>query len=836
MRFLLLAWRNTLRNPRRTALTITAIALGVAALVMAWALFDGGNAQMVENMTASYSGYVQIHRHGYEDDPTTLDLVFRHSEVKEALSHSPHVVAMTERLENRVLISTETYARGIILAGVDPEQEKGVTNIHQKMVEGRYLNREDRRGIMLGSGLARTLGVKVGGEIALVGQGMYGSIGADRFRVEGIYDTGNEMADNLQAFITLPEADELFGADGQLTSIALKLDHRDAAQSVKEALVREIGSKLEVLSWQELLPSVSQSISFHDGVATVVMIFLFCIVALGVTNTILMSVSERRREFGVMLSLGTTPGRLFVSIIYEGLFIGLIGFAAGTIVGTAIVAHFAHNGIHFNDASGMVRVMQGGDGAIYPTLSWGRVIMMAAAMILVSLVASLYPAFKVARLRPLQAMQGTAADQKDVGANAGQGKSSRSILLQMALRNLWRQPVRTRLTMGAITFGLGAFIFLCSVAIGYFTQTIENATGTISGDAQVLRPAFKTDNQVGASLAFPAEGLVEKVASMPGVQAVSPRAQTQAMIGVANRSEAIMLVGVSPELEPKVTFMDKAVHLGRYLSPDGAREIVIGVKLATLLRVELGDKVVVTAQDRNGKLVSDAFVVTGIFDTASQGHGADRLIAFINLPSAQRLLGLGSDYTNLALRFSARDDEVVFAGVERINAALSGSPVVAMPWHELMPEVVQMRAMIVRSLVFVLTVVFVMVSVVVANTILMAVLERTREFGIMLALGSSPRLLVRLVVLESGLLGLFATGMGIALGVGLALLHLAKGVNLKSHGLTAVPGVTNVIYPKLTELGVFGPALVVLVVIILAACYPAMRAARLVPVQAIRHA
>src|SRR4051794_16827913 len=106
MRFLRLAWRNTLRNRRRTALTLAVIVLGVAAEVLAWSAFDGGNAQMIDNMTGSYAGYAQVHRHGYEDDPS-LDTVFTPATVMPALARLPHVTASTERLENRALISTE---------------------------------------------------------------------------------------------------------------------------------------------------------------------------------------------------------------------------------------------------------------------------------------------------------------------------------------------------------------------------------------------------------------------------------------------------------------------------------------------------------------------------------------------------------------------------------------------------------------------------------------------------------------------------------------------------------------------------------------------------------
>ncbi len=828
MRFLSLAWRNTLRNPRRTGLTIAAVSLGVTALVLAWALLDGGNAQMIENMTDSYTGHMQIHRRGYEDDPS-LETVLTAAAVAPALMGSGHVIASTERLENRALISTEQNARGIILAGVDPEHEPGVTRLDRKINEGRYLRLEDTRAIILGQTLAKTLGVTVGGEVAVVTQARFGSVGASLYEVVGLYDTGNEMVDNMQAFITLDEARELFDVNDERTSVVVKLDQRDAVAGVQSTLGRELQDGYEVLSWRQLLPSVAQAVGFHEAVTVVILVFLFGIVTIGVANVVLMSVTERRREFGIMLSLGTTPWQIFRSIVYEGVYIGGIGLAIGVLLGGALVGYFAHYGIHFKDASGIIKAMQAETGVIYPTLRWGTVALMGVVMFFVAMMASLYPAIKTARLAPLDALHGLTAGQAPTNTQR-EYKSGRFLLLQLALRNIWRQPVRTRLTMAVITLSLGAFIFLSSIAIGYYSQTIENATGTITGDAQVLQAAFKSD--MNANLAFAGNPLLDQLSHVPGVQAVSPRVQTQALIGIANRSEPVLLIGISPTLEPQVTFINKAVRQGRYLMEGDSRDIVIGVKLAELLRVGVGEKVVINAQDRNGNLNSEAFVIAGLFDTGSQGHGIDRLVGYITLPSAQHLLALDDDITNLSLRFTQRDDDHVLRVVQQINAHLGDPKLTAMSWQALLPEVVQMRALIKKSLLFVVTIVFVMVAIVVMNTILMSVLERTREFGIMLALGSSPSLVVRLVMLESAAIGLFATALGTMLGVVITLIHVTSGVNMAAHGLTAVPGVTNVIHPQLTVLGVLGPAVILPVVILLAALYPAVRASRLAPIKA----
>ncbi len=833
MRLLNLAWRNTLRNSRRTALTLIAFSVGVAALVFAWSVFDGSNAQMINNMTGNYTGYIQIHQHGYTDDPN-VDHAFDAQDFSALkFEEIPGITAVAPRMEAMALVSTEANSRGLILVGVDPEREPSVTALHKKISAGRYFEKGETGGILIGKSLGRVLGVGVGGEVAVLTQGMQGSVGAQRYRVQGVYDTQNDMVDGMQAFITRADADTLLSSGTRMTTIAIKLDDRDRTDAVVRDISTRLGAKFEVEGWKQLLPEVAQSVDFHESVGKAITLILFGIVVIGVANTVLMSVVERMREFGVMLAVGTSPRQVFRIIIYEGLILGLLGFGLGFAIGYALVTHFGSTGLEFTKQTAAVQAMQGVTRTIYPHLSVDRMLYISGAVLTVIVTASLYPAWKIARMLPLHAMRGAiGARAKVVPAAPAQEQTSRRFLLPvLAMRNLSRHPLRSWLTLGAIGFGLGAFVFVGSIANGFYTQIVENATGMVTGDAQIQHKSFKDDMK--PTLILP-DGmrLLDRLQHTAAVAGASPRVQTTAMITSPAKSLPIMFIGVQPDTERQVTFLDKSVKEGHYLQPGHDKEIVIGKKLAQLLRVRLGERVVVMAQDTQGNLASESFIVAGMFYTGS--HSFDDVMAHVTLPAMQKMMAMGDGITNIALRMQAREEQQLAPALQQIAGLVPPGDIRLLSWQELVPAVAQMNVIFKRSLTVLLGIVLLMVSVVIMNTILMSVMERTREFGTMLALGSRPGFIVRLVQLESGLIGAAGAAGGLVLGVVLVLLHMGRGIDMKMHG-AAIPGVTNIIYPKLSVMVLAVPGILLPILALLAALYPALRAARLDPVKAMRH-
>jgi putative ABC transport system permease protein len=836
MTFVKLAWRNNLRNPRRSILSIGAIATGLAALIFLWSFIDGVNDQMIENSTRYVSGHLQVHRSGYHDERTLELLLADAGRVAGALAQQADVVAVASRMEGNAIVSAGDKSRGVMVVGINPDQERQVTTLFETVKAGRFLSAGDKDAIMIGDAVADALKVGVGSEVALVTQGADGSVGAARYLVRGIFDTRMDMLDGVYVFLPIAAAQQLFSAEGKATSIVARLDKRQAAQAVGARLRATLGPAQEVLTWQTLLPNVVQSVQFHEVIGYVLLLVLFVVVVVGVTNTTLMAVMERTREFGVMIAVGTRRGQVTRLVFYEACLLGAIGLGIGTLAGVALAQYFAVRGIDLGEYGRAMETMQGLTSVVYPLPRLDRTLIVAACVFATAVLAALFPAWKAASLQPIDAIRGTRA-MAGGGRTAGVVKPAVAlptlpIFWKIAGRGILRNPRRSVLTIAATGFGLAAFVFLLSFVNGYLAQIVDNSTGYLTGHLQIQHPDFRRDMTAQTVLRQPQE-LIERIRRNPLVLAAAPRIQVQALVSSPKQSQNMILLGIDPRTEPQVTFIDRAVKAGHPLQAGQDREIVLGAKLAEKLDVKLGEKVVLMAQASDGSLGSGAYRLGGIFVTESEAFDAS--MGLITLPAAQALLGLGKDVSAIAIRL--REGDRIDAASSALGRYLAGTPYLVVSWRALLPEVAQMIGYIQVIVRLIVAIVFTVVAMGVMNTLLMSVMERTREFGIMMALGTPPRAIVRLVVYESLVLAVVGTMVGAVAGIALVAYLAATGIDLSRYtaGLQTIPGLTGVIFPQLAAAAIWIPSSVLWLVSMIAGLYPAWRASHLDPVTAIRN-
>lgn len=833
--FFKLATRGLARNRRRSLITVAAVAIGLAGLVFLWGYIDGINRQMIANITSYLTGHVQVHQKGYHDDPT-LDLAFDGPEgIAARVSAQPGVAAVAPRIEGEALASGPEKTRGVLVIGVDPAREGGITTLARAVKAGNYLDAAEPNGILLGDRVAEILRVAVGEEVTLVTQAADGSIGAGRYRVRGIYDSGIDMIDSAYVFLTLPAAQSLYALEGRVTTLAVRLDELGAVPGAAAALSGQLGAAFEVLGWQKLLPRLADNVAFHELFTYIVLFVVFVVVTFGIANTILMGVMERIREFGVMMALGTAPGKIARVVLYEALLLGLAGIAVGNAMGLGIVAYFGRRGIDLGQYAQAVQMMPGLTGIVYPRARTDHLLFLSALLLATTVAASLYPAWKAAGFTPVEAIR---------GARAALGRRlrrlprialpfpARAVFARIALRGLARNPRRAALTLGSLGAGLAAYLFLSGLAQGFFLQMRDNATGLVTGHLQIEVKGFRDELDARLTLANSAE-LLTRVRANPAVAAAAPRLQAMAMMSSPTQSEPVMLYGVDPEAERAVTRLHRQVREGNYLLPDSSREIIIGRKLAERLGVRLGEKIVIIAPAADGTLGSAALRVTGIFET--DNDVLDRNVALTSLAAARELLGVSREAATIVVRL--KDIEALDTAAAALAGTLTVSVQEVVTWKVLLPEAVQMLELIRVNLYIILLVVFVVVALGVANTLLMAVLERTREFGLQLALGTRPGLIVRTVLYESLVLGVLGLAAGIVLGSLIVGYYHTYGFDLTAYAAAtkAIPGMTGVVYPTIVLGNVWLPVAALLVTSLTAALYPAWRAARLDAIQALRH-
>ncbi len=851
MKLLHLAWRNVQRNRRRSANTIVAISVGLAALIFVWGFIDGMNEQTIENSTTYLTGHLKIHKKGFHEDKALYLAMPYDAEVRTTLTNMENVVAATPRIADKALLSGDEESRGVRVIGIDPSLEPTVTTIAKTMVEGRYLNAEDENTIVIGDSLAERTGLNIGDQAVLVTQARDGSLAADRYQVVGMYNSGIDLIDGSHVFIPLKAAQELYSLWGQITEWVIRLDDRQQAKVIAGNIEKKFGSEFEALTWKQLLPEMVQMVRFHEVMTYVIIFIVIVVVAVGVANTILMAVMERTREFGVMLALGTTQTQIIQVVLLESMLLGLVGLLIGATLGLGIVVYFGATGIDLTAYTLAMETMPGLSGNVFPMIRWDHVSLVIFVTLLISVIPAFYPAWQVSRLQPVEAIRGlvqsttkTTAKKKHLHKIAKQSDEKfnktqfhRFPFWRIAFRSIWRNPRRSALTSGATAFGLGAFLFLYAFTDGFFEQMINNSIDFSTSHVQIEPKGYR-DKLSSAYYISESNTLIKSAENNPAVLAVAPRIQVEAMISSPTKTEPLLLTGIDPVLEPKVTRLQNVMVEGQYLkensSPLPKTDIVLGQKLVDELDLRLGEKVVVNVQLADGSLGSAAYRLVGIYQTDNEIF--DRTLGLIHLSQAQALLAMPERISSITLRLHHRELSQQVA--DELNRDLKGDQYQAKSWEQIMPVLVQMIDVSRLMFLVVLIIVFFVVAIGVSNTLFMSVLERTREFGVMLAVGTEPRLIVRMVVYEAVILGLIGIASGVVIGLLLVAYYSESGMDLSSFaGATgSIPGLTDVVFPVLIFDNLWLPTFLLFVTGVVAAYFPAVRAARLEPVSAIRHA
>ncbi len=239
---LALAWRNVLRNRRRSVLTSASIALGAAAMTFLWGFIDGMNRQMIDNTTRYFAGDVQIHLKGYHDDPTLDMAIPEATPVLRTVREHRGVAAASVRLEGKALASRGDKSRGVLIAGVTPDDEARVTVLFDAVVRGESLAGATP-GVLIGEKLAESLRVRPGEELVFVGQAYDGSVSSGRFPVCGVFRTKIDELDGFVAVMPLDTVREFFSAPTGATAIALRLHDRENMDAARASLAASLGER-----------------------------------------------------------------------------------------------------------------------------------------------------------------------------------------------------------------------------------------------------------------------------------------------------------------------------------------------------------------------------------------------------------------------------------------------------------------------------------------------------------------------------------------------------------------------------------------------------------------
>ncbi|RMF25693.1 MAG: ABC transporter permease [Bacteroidetes bacterium] len=402
------------------------------------------------------------------------------------------------------------------------------------------------------------------------------------------------------------------------------------------------------------------------------------------------------------------------------------------------------------------------------------------------------------------------------------------MLFKIAWRNIWRSRTRSLVVMGAIAVGVWSVIFLISFSSGMVDSYVRNAIENEVSHLQAHHPEFPRDEEVHFLLGATPEDL-QQIERLPGVEAATLRTIVQAMISSGKTTTGARVRGIDPEREHRVTHLDEKVVEGEYLDAPRRNALLVSTRLAEKLKVRLRSRVVLTFQDLEGNITAGAFRVVGLFDTGNNAF--DESTVFVRQSDLNRLLARPDANHELAVKLR----EIAFVdSVQSAIQALHPGWLVE-NYAQIAPEIELFQSQIKLSALIFTVVVMLGLIFGIINTMLMAVLERVRELGMLMAIGMNKPRVFAMVVLETLFLGLAAAPAGLLLGWLTVRILGRTGIDLSawSAGVREF-GMSAVVYPSLQG-QVYGLLIVaVLVTALLGALYPALKAIRLRPVEALR--
>ena len=403
-----MAWRNIWRNSRRSVLTILAIVFATMLLVFMLSFQFGSYDTMINTAVKIHTGHVQVQAEGYRDKMDIRLVVPNPGAVDDVIKDIPGIEAYTSRANAFSLVSSSDRTYGVLLTGIDPEREAKVSTLKKLVQRGEYLAQEDTDMALVGELLARNLKVDIGDELVALGQGRDGSVAASVLKVKGIFSSGEDKFDRNSVQMPLGYFQDVFSMRGAVHEMVVLGRSLEDVKKIKKELgagVRSIDNdgNLVVLDWAELMPGIVQSIKLDLVSGLIMYVILIVVVAFSILNTFLMAIFERTREFGVLMAIGMTPGRLMKSLFLESATITLIGIILGIISGGMITWYYQVHGILISGASELLS-QYGLPERMYPQLSVLSVSIGAGIVLIITILTAIYPVLKVRRLRPVEAM------------------------------------------------------------------------------------------------------------------------------------------------------------------------------------------------------------------------------------------------------------------------------------------------------------------------------------------------------------------------------------------------------------------------------------------------
>jgi len=398
-----IAFRNVFRQKRRTLLTALAILGGMVLSALSIALNDGTYTAVIDLFTRTRLGHIQVHAAGYLGQPSLYKIIANFQRVGATIAEVSGVQAWAPRLYSAGLLAVGEKSTGVQIIGIDPIREVIATRFDRKILFGQMFSQDAAAQAMMGRGLAKILNAQVGDELVVVTQAADGSLANALYSLVGIIDSGDELSDRMAFYLPLAAVQELLVLPTAVHEIVVIVDELEQVGPLTRKIAAALGdSNYEVAPWQEFAKSFYEAMQLDQRGTWISLSIILLIVAIGVLNTVLMSVLERTREYGVLKAVGTRPAQIFALVIYEVNVITCVSIVVGAALsllvnyllsqrGIALPQTFTFAGIEFKE--------------LYTAVNLRSIVIPALTVLAAANVVSLFPSVKAARIAPAHALR-----------------------------------------------------------------------------------------------------------------------------------------------------------------------------------------------------------------------------------------------------------------------------------------------------------------------------------------------------------------------------------------------------------------------------------------------
>lgn len=400
-----LAWRNIWRNRRRSIITIASIFFALFFALVMRSMQIGTYSHMVNTVIHSYTGYLQVQHKDFWSDKTIDNSFEWHDSIKQITKKIPEISGCIPRIESFALASYGLQTKGILLTGIHPEKENQLTRLKDKMVEGQYLS-EGENAVLISQRLAKFLKIKINDTLVLIGQGFQGNSASGIFPVKGIVKYPSPDLDNQLVLMPIEAAQQFFSMPNRLTSLVINASSEKKVNTITKQLKSMISANdYRVMSWDEILVQIVEMIKSDSAGGLIFLGILYMIVAFGVFGTVIMMTGERKKEFGVIISIGMQKTKLAVTVWLEIIMLAIVAIIISIICSLPLIYYFYKNPIHLLNEYATVYEQYGFEPVM--PFAWQPDFFIAQSVVVLSIVTitTLHPIIFILRLKEHKALK-----------------------------------------------------------------------------------------------------------------------------------------------------------------------------------------------------------------------------------------------------------------------------------------------------------------------------------------------------------------------------------------------------------------------------------------------